>query len=61
MTTEEFDNTKWRGGMKIKYKGNEYKIYALDFDERLIAAKGVTMGTDEPNWLRCENCELVVL
>ena len=60
MTTDEFKKTKWGGGMFAKYRGEKYPIAACDFGEELVALDGVTLGSDEPNWVRCENIELVI-
>lgn len=59
MTFEEFDATVWGYGMKAEYKGRVYDVVACDFDERLIALEGITLGSDEPDWVRCENVTLV--
>ena len=59
MTQAEFNNTKWKRGMRAIYKGTEYPIAACDFEEALIAIDGYTLGTDEPTWVRCENVTLV--
>lgn len=59
MTFDEFDNAQWRCGMVGEYKGEKYPIAACDFEERLIALKGLTLGSDEPTWVRCENVALV--
>lgn len=45
--------------MFAMYKGEKYPIAACDFEEALVALSGVTLGTDEPNWVRCENIQLV--
>ena len=37
MTIEEFDKTGFTGMMRCLYKGKEYPIYSVDFEERLIA------------------------
>ena len=60
MTFEEFDKTGWTVGMFGIYKdGNKYPIAAADFDERLIGLAGLTLGTDEPTMVRCENVTLI--
>lgn len=58
MTLAEFDNTKWGANMFAEYKGKNYPVAACDFDERLIALEGVTLGSDTPDWVRCENVKL---
>lgn len=59
MSIEEFNSTKWGGGMFAMYHGEKYPIAACDFEEALVALSGVTLGTDELNWVRCENITLV--
>ena len=61
MTIDEFNNTQWHPGMRAKYKGEaeSYPIVACDFEEALVAIQGRTMGTDEPDWVRCENVTIV--
>ena len=36
MTIEEFDKARFTGQMKCKYKGKEYDIISVDFEERII-------------------------
>ena len=61
MTKEEFDNIGFTGCMKCKFKGKEYKIFAIDFEERLLAIDETgTFEYDKENglsWKRCENIE----
>ena len=59
MSIDEFNNTRWGMGMFATYKGDKYPIVACDFEEALVALSNVTLGTDEPNWVRCENIQLV--
>lgn len=59
MGIDEFNSTRWRPRMFAMYKGEKYPIAACDFEEALVALSGVTLGTDEPNWVRCENITLV--
>lgn len=59
MNINEFGRTKWGPRMFGMYKGEKYPIAACDFEEALVALDGVTLGSDEPNWVRCENIELV--
>lgn len=60
MTIDEFNNTGWAAGMKAKYKDEVYPISSCDFNEALVGLSGVTLGTDEPTWVRCENIDLVI-
>ena len=59
MTIDEFNSTAWTYGMHAIYCGKRYPIVACDFQEALVALRGVTSGTDEPDWVRCENIDLV--
>lgn len=61
MTLDEFDNTQFAANMTAIYHGDNEKhpIIACDFQERLVALEGVTLGSDEPNWVRCENITIV--
>lgn len=58
MTFDEFDSTNWQAGMFAIYKGEKYPIAQVDFEERLIGLSGLTLGTDEPTIVRCENVTL---
>jgi len=61
MTLEEFDSTQFTANMDAIYHGDneQHPIVACDFQERLVALDGVTLGSDEPNWVRCENITIV--
>ena len=59
MNIDEFNETNWGSGMFAMYNGEKYPVAACDFEEQLLALSGVTLGTDEPTWVRCENIELV--
>lgn len=57
MTIEEFNNTSWGAGMKIRYCKDIYEVGSVDFEEKLI---GYITEIDECySWARCENCEIV--
>lgn len=58
MTIKEFDNTKWTGQMKCRYKLKEYDIVSVDFEERLIAIQE-TNDEEQLDWKRCENVTLI--
>lgn len=58
MTLDEFKATGWLSRMAAIYKGKRYQIASVCFDEALIALDGLTLGTDEPTWVRCENITL---
>ena len=59
MSINEFNNTRWGPKMFATYRGEKYPIAACDFEECLVALSGVSLGTHEPNWVRCENIMLV--
>jgi hypothetical protein len=61
MTIDEFNKMRFGAGMKIFYKGKEYDIRSVDFEEALIGIDEKILGGDEGDisWKRCENCQLV--
>lgn len=59
MTTEEFQNTAWAANMRAMYRGEIYPVVACDFSEFLVGLGGVTLGDDDPTWVRCENIGLL--
>jgi len=63
MTIEEFDKTGFTGQMKCEYKGKEYDIISVDFEERIIAINETQSfdddGRDELDWKRCENITIL--
>jgi len=59
MSIDEFNSTRWGAGMFAVYQGEKYQIAACDFGEALVALSGVTLGTDEPTWVRCESVQVV--
>jgi len=63
MTIEEFDKTRFTGGMKCEYKGKEYEIISVDFEEKTIAINEFDSfddnGADDLDWKRCENITLI--
>lgn len=63
MTQKEFDEIKWTGGMKAKYKDKYHDIGSVCFKEKLIGITGYCAGGDENDlhWARCENVEKVKL
>lgn len=58
MTTDQFKTTSWMPRMAALYKGKRYQIASVCFDEALVALDGLTLGTDEPTWVRCESITL---
>ncbi len=61
MTVEEFLNTGFRSGDNANYKGKEYPIAQVDFEECLIGLLMEIPGgdPDDVSWVRCENITLV--
>ena len=72
MTIQEFDkefnNTKWKVGMKAIYNDKEFDISSVDFDEKLVGLEEGEWDTDEKmnkywngkiKWVRCENIKLL--
>lgn len=63
MTAEEFDKTGFTGQMKCEYKGKEYDIFSVDFEERIIAIDETGTfefdGDGGLSWKRCENITLI--
>jgi hypothetical protein len=62
MTADEFDNTGFTGMMRCLYKGKEFPIISVDFEERLIAINECSEELTEDtqlDWKRCENIELI--
>ena len=63
MTIEEFDKTGFSGQMKCRYKGNEFIILSVCFQEKLIAVNETNSfnenGDDIFDWKRCENIEII--
>lgn len=61
MTIEEFNKTGFTGQMRCTYKGEEYLLASVDFEEQLI---GILLPDNqeqddyELTWVRCENVEL---
>jgi hypothetical protein len=58
MTIEEFNNTRFGVGMKCLYKGKEYDIYQVDFEECLLGI-WISGPYQYFDWVRCENINLV--
>lgn len=58
MTVEQFKATRWGPRMHAIYKGENYPIIACNFDECLVGLTGVTLGSDDIDWVRCENITL---
>jgi hypothetical protein len=49
--------------MKCEYKGKEYDIVSIGFEERIIAINELASfddnGADDLDWKRCENVKLL--
>ena len=61
MNFEEFDNTKFYAGIKIKYRDDVKLVTTVDFEERLIGfievdeLEDYKMNLVKPSFARCEN------
>lgn len=62
MTIEDFNTTGFTGKMRCIYKGKEYILASVDFEEKLV---GILLPDNqyqddfELSWVRCENIELI--
>jgi len=57
MKIEEFNKTRFGVKTIIKYKGEQFNVFSVDFEEKLI---GFVENKDEQlTWIRCENCEII--
>lgn len=56
MTIQEFCMTSWGVDRKCMYKGAEYKIVSVNFQEKLVALE---CAPDDEIWVRCENITLI--
>jgi len=61
MTIDEFNKTRFGGGMWAKYKGEKYLVISVIFPEALFGLIPNEEDTpaDEWMWARCENVELI--
>ncbi len=63
MSIEEFDNAKFSGKSKVEYKGSTYDVYAVEFEEKLIAINQFNYSDSDEDfelqWKRCENVKLI--
>lgn len=68
MTQEEFLDTEWTAGARVRCRRNYpgmgeeiMEVLSVDFDQCLIATipSENTLEAFDPYWWRCENCELV--
>ena len=62
MTIDEFNKTRFGGGMKAIYGGKKYNIISCNFPEALFGL--IREGDDADDlecwsWARCENVTLV--
>jgi len=58
MTVEEFMNSRFGAGDKVKYKGVIYTVYSTDFEEALFAID-VCDDFENLSWVRCDNVEFI--
>lgn len=60
MKNKEFIAFKFGAGQKVLYKGKEYDLVSVDFEEQLIGFIDETNNlSDTVTWVRCENCEII--
>lgn len=66
MTIEEFTQTGFHSGMKVRYKGEIRDLVSVDFEENLIGIESEEIECEECGrvetgiqWVRCENCDLI--
>lgn len=66
MTIEEFSQTGFYAGMKVRYKGEIRDLIPVDFEENLIGIESGEIECEECGhvetdiqWVRCENCDLI--
>lgn len=60
MTIEEFDNFRFKSGLKAMYCGNEYNIVQVGLGECLLALHSDDWADDDdPLWVRCESANVL--
>lgn len=65
MTQQEFLDTSFHAGMKVKHLkyGKTYDVESVDFEECLIGVPASQLFEDgdenDTQWFRCENCIIV--
>jgi len=61
MTRENFNNYGFTAGMTCIYKGKEYPIVMIDYEEGLIGYNPQCEGgsEDDVSWCRCESVEVL--
>lgn len=63
MKISEFKKIEWRAGIMVEYRGKEYSVGSVDFEETLIALVDPNLGNDitadDFVWVRCEHCDIV--
>ena len=58
MTTKEFDEARWRCGMKAEFRGDIYDIASCNFEDRTVAICKDKNG-DTIEWVQCESVTIV--
>ena len=58
MTQEQFDKYSFGYGDKLLWRGGEYEVAGVDFEEDLIAIK-YNPDSDDLTWVRFENVEMI--
>lgn len=59
MEIEEFNKTSFGAGMIAKYKGCEYPVVSVNFEESLFGLGDINVDDDDLIWVRCENVDLI--
>lgn len=56
-----FMDRSFGGGDRVIYKGKQYPIISVDFEEQLVGIPSPYEGCDENEiqWVRCENVEII--
>lgn len=58
MTQAQFNDISYCKGDRLIYKGKEYEIKQIDFEESLFAINTVD-DSENLSWVRCENVVFV--
>jgi hypothetical protein len=61
MSIEDFNDTRFTHNQSVMYKGDVYKLKAVDFEEALLGIDEKIPGTGKRyiSWKRCENIEII--
>ena len=56
---KKFNDTRFSGSDRIKFEGETYSIQSVDFEHGLYGIVGRTIGSEDVEWLRCEDVEFI--